>query len=94
MLFGANEHRKDNNEEGDKETADPNHDVNGKFLPPCHAYVLARHAANPANCEVRNQPSHQVRHENPSLAACTSLDLFDLDHGLLVALLCHLLPGL
>ncbi|KAL0769411.1 hypothetical protein CaCOL14_008719 [Colletotrichum acutatum] len=93
VLGGADELGEYDNEEGGKETEEPDEHVDGELFSPCHANVLAGHAAHLADGNVRHEPGHEVDHKHPPLTAGAVLELFNLLEVLLVAALGHLLAG-
>src|ERR1700712_3355663 len=86
ILFGANEHREDHDEEGHESTTQPNHEVDSELLSPCHSHIFPGHTANPANGKIGDEPGQQVCHKDPSFAASAGFDFLDFDHSLLIAL--------
>lgn len=80
-------------DEDDKETTEPDQQIDGQLLSPRNPDVLSAHLPNGSDDKVRHHPRHTVNNGEPSLAATADWDFCDGSHLRLLALLGELLSS-
>ena len=93
MLFRTDDLGEYNDEEHDKETAQPNEQVDGELFSPCLSDIFPLHPPKPFDEDIGDVEGQKPDKEDPPFPAAADNHIIDLDHLFLIATFRHLLAS-